>query len=64
MNGAPRVGDYRIVYTIDDAKRLVEVTRIRHRRDVYDGWGSESAAPLKAPPESRTKRPAFTPMVK
>ena len=36
MNGAPRVGDYRIVYTIDDAKRLVEVTRIRHRRDVYD----------------------------
>jgi len=30
-----RVGDYRIVYT-DDAKRLVEVTRIRHRRDVYD----------------------------
>ena len=31
-----RVGDYRIVYTIDDRKRLVEVTRIRHRRDVYE----------------------------
>ncbi len=30
-----RVGDYRIVYTIDDQKLLVEVTRIRHRRDVY-----------------------------
>lgn len=30
-----RVGDYRVVYTIDDAKLLVEVTRIRHRRDVY-----------------------------
>ncbi len=27
----PRVGDYRVVYTIDDGKRLVEVTRIRHR---------------------------------
>jgi mRNA interferase RelE/StbE len=31
-----RVGDYRIVYTIDDRRRLVEVTRIRHRNDVYD----------------------------
>jgi mRNA interferase RelE/StbE len=31
-----RVGDYRVVYTIDDTKLLVEVTRIRHRRDVYE----------------------------
>jgi len=31
-----RVGDYRVVYTIDDAKLLVEVTRIRHRSDVYE----------------------------
>ena len=31
-----RVGDYRVVYTIDDAKLLVEVTRIRHRSEVYD----------------------------
>lgn len=30
-----RVGDYRVVYTIDDPKLLVEITRIRHRRDVY-----------------------------
>jgi mRNA interferase RelE/StbE len=30
-----RVGDYRAVYTIDDARRLVEVTRIRHRGEVY-----------------------------
>jgi mRNA-degrading endonuclease RelE of RelBE toxin-antitoxin system len=30
------VGDYRVVYTIDDQKLLVEVTRIRHRRDVYE----------------------------
>jgi len=31
-----RVGDYRVVYTIDDRKSLVEVTRIRHRSDVYE----------------------------
>ena len=31
-----RVGDYRVVYTIDDARLLVEVTRIRHRREVYE----------------------------
>jgi mRNA interferase RelE/StbE len=30
-----RVGDYRVVYTIDDRKSLVEVTRIRHRSEVY-----------------------------
>jgi mRNA interferase RelE/StbE len=30
-----RVGDYRVVYTIDGAKSLVEVTRIRHRSEVY-----------------------------
>ena len=31
-----RVGDYRVVYTIDDALSLVEVTRIRHRSEVYE----------------------------
>jgi mRNA interferase RelE/StbE len=30
-----RVGHWRVVYTIDDGKSLVEVTRIRHRSDVY-----------------------------
>jgi len=30
-----RVGDWRVVYTIDDGKSLVEVTRIRHRSEVY-----------------------------
>ena len=30
-----RVGDYRVVYTIDDAALMVEITRIRHRSDVY-----------------------------
>jgi mRNA interferase RelE/StbE len=31
-----RVGDYRIVYEIDDAAKTVDVTRIAHRREVYD----------------------------
>jgi mRNA interferase RelE/StbE len=31
-----RVGDYRVVYTIDDARLLVQVTRIRHRSAVYE----------------------------
>ncbi len=30
-----RVGDYRILYTIDDSRRVVTVYRIGHRRDVY-----------------------------
>lgn len=30
-----RVGDYRIVYAIDDAERLILVARIAHRREVY-----------------------------
>ena len=31
-----RVGDYRVIYTINDAALLVEVTRIRHRSEVYE----------------------------
>jgi len=31
-----RVGDYRVVYVIDDAKLRVSVTRIRHRSEVYE----------------------------
>jgi len=31
-----RVGDYRIVYEIDDAAQAVDVTRIAHRREVYE----------------------------
>jgi mRNA interferase RelE/StbE len=30
-----RVGDYRIVYAVDDEEGLVIVARIAHRRDVY-----------------------------
>ncbi len=30
-----RVGDYRIVYLIHDPERVIEITRVRHRREVY-----------------------------
>jgi mRNA interferase RelE/StbE len=30
-----RVGDFRIVYEIDDTARTVDVSIVRHRRDVY-----------------------------
>ncbi len=31
-----RVGDWRAVYLIDDAARRITVTRVAHRREVYD----------------------------
>ncbi|HME57484.1 MAG TPA: type II toxin-antitoxin system RelE/ParE family toxin [Terracidiphilus sp.] len=31
-----RVGDYRVIYTIDDKEKKVKVTRIGHRREVYE----------------------------
>ena len=30
-----RVGEYRVVYAIEDEIRVVRVTRVRHRREVY-----------------------------
>ena len=30
-----RVGDYRILYEIDDPQKVVKVYRIAHRREVY-----------------------------
>lgn len=30
-----RVGDYRVVYTINDGIRIVRVQKIAHRREVY-----------------------------
>ena len=31
-----RVGDWRILYIIDDSAKLVSVTRVAHRREVYE----------------------------
>jgi mRNA interferase RelE/StbE len=30
-----RQGDYRIVYTVDDGQKLIEIIKIGHRREVY-----------------------------
>ena len=30
-----RIGDYRVIYTIEDARKAVDVTRIAHRKEVY-----------------------------
>ena len=30
-----RIGDYRVVYEIDDAEKAVRIFRVRHRRDAY-----------------------------
>ena len=30
-----RVGDYRVVYEVFSDSRIVEVQRVRHRKDVY-----------------------------
>ena len=31
-----RAGDWRVVYIINDAAKLVTITRVAHRRDVYE----------------------------
>jgi mRNA interferase RelE/StbE len=30
-----RIGDYRVVYDIDDTRRRVRIFRVKHRREVY-----------------------------
>lgn len=30
-----RVGDYRIIYDVDDARQIVMIHRVRHRREIY-----------------------------
>ena len=30
-----RVGDYRIVYQVDQERRVVEIFHVRHRKDIY-----------------------------
>lgn len=31
-----RVGNYRVIYRVDDEARLIEVRAIRHRQDAYE----------------------------
>jgi mRNA interferase RelE/StbE len=30
-----RVGDYRIVYSVDDRQQVVDIVAVRHRKDAY-----------------------------
>jgi len=30
-----RIGEYRVIYEIDDKARVIRVMRVRHRREVY-----------------------------
>ncbi|MBI2152730.1 MAG: type II toxin-antitoxin system RelE/ParE family toxin [Candidatus Rokubacteria bacterium] len=30
-----RVGDYRVIYSIDDDARIVDISAVRHRSDAY-----------------------------
>jgi len=30
-----RIGDYRVVYSVDDARRLIDISAVRHRSDAY-----------------------------
>ena len=31
-----RIGDYRVIYLVEDVIRIVEIRRIGHRKDVYE----------------------------
>jgi len=31
-----RVGDYRVIYILDDAAKTVTITHVAHRREVYE----------------------------
>jgi len=31
-----RVGDYRVIYTLDEQTKTINITRVAHRREVYD----------------------------
>ena len=31
-----RIGDYRVIYTIDDVIHVVDVRSVGHRKDIYD----------------------------
>ncbi|MCC6325023.1 MAG: type II toxin-antitoxin system RelE/ParE family toxin [Candidatus Brocadia sp.] len=30
-----RVGDFRVIYTVDEKQKIITIYRIRHRKDIY-----------------------------
>ena len=35
ISGRIRIGDYRVVYAVDDSRRIVDISAVRHRSDAY-----------------------------
>jgi mRNA interferase RelE/StbE len=31
-----RIGDYRVLYTIDDQVKIIDIRKVGHRKDIYD----------------------------
>ena len=31
-----RIGDYRVIYSVEQQKLIIEIIRVRNRKDVYD----------------------------
>jgi mRNA interferase RelE/StbE len=31
-----RIGDYRVIYSIEEEIKVIDIRRVRHRRDVYE----------------------------
>jgi mRNA interferase RelE/StbE len=31
-----RIGDYRVIYTIDDEIKIIDIQKVGHRRDIYE----------------------------
>ena len=31
-----RIGDYRVIYSIDDVVKIIDVQKVGHRKDIYD----------------------------
>jgi len=31
-----RIGDYRVIYSIDDVIKIIDVQKVGHRKDIYD----------------------------
>jgi mRNA interferase RelE/StbE len=30
-----RIGDYRVVYTVDEKEKVITIFRVRHRKEIY-----------------------------
>src|SRR6266403_3732022 len=51
-----RIGDYRVVYEVLVESKIVEIARVRHRKDVYNLETNESStnSRLRRPPKVLT----------